>query len=74
LAKKKVKKTKKKGQQSKKQSFDLKAFWSERKDVLKFLFSFLGLVLLLFTLSSTDFFNLLREPLSKVYTLMEWHL
>lgn len=49
-------------------SFSLSEFWDERKDVLKFLGSFLLLVLLLFAFSATDVFNVIREPLTNLYT------
>ena len=69
LAKKSNKKSKAKNKSKKaSQSFDFKAFWNEKKDVLKFLSSFIILVLLLFTLSATDLFNLIREPLTNLYT------
>ena len=68
MAKKKVKKSKSKVSKSNQNKFDLREFWEERKEVFKFLFSFLGLVLLLFTLSATDLFDAIRQPLTHVYT------
>jgi len=62
-------KNRKKGSKTKSgSSFSLVEFWNERKDVLKFLASFLLLVLLLFTLSATDIFNVIRQPLTNLYT------
>ena len=69
MAKKSNKKKKSKVSKTKnKKYFDLKGFWNEKKDVLKFLLSFIFLVLLLFSLSATDFFNVIREPLTNLYT------
>ncbi|MDG2448530.1 MAG: exosortase H [Saprospiraceae bacterium] len=69
MAKKSNKKKKSKvSKTTNKKYFDLKGFWNEKKDVLKFLLSFIFLVLLLFSLSATDFFNVIREPLTNLYT------
>ena len=48
--------------------FSISEFWKERKDVVTFLLSFLVLVLILFALSATDVFNIIRQPLTNLYT------
>ncbi|MEE9373607.1 MAG: exosortase H [Saprospiraceae bacterium] len=64
-----INKTKPKGRKTKtNRSLQFSKFWSERKDVLQFLLSFIALVLLLFALSTSDFFNMIRVPLTNLYT------
>ena len=68
---KKIKTQKKKLPNS---SFSLAKYWKERKDVFKFLASFILLVLLLFAFSVTDVFDIIRDPLINNQTWMSGQL
>ena len=69
MAKKSKKKLKSKKSQKKPDNLSkLREFWNDKKDVLKFLFSFIVMVLVLFAISATDLFNVIRVPLTNLYT------
>ena len=47
--------------------FSISNFWNEQKHVFKFLLSFLLVVLVFFTISTTDTFQLIIDPVTNAY-------